>query len=131
MRKLGRAAESGGGVPRWLQAAAGAGRWQAQSEIGCFTKMRGSAAGLQSGCELYRLAADRGLARAQYSLGQLMEKGKGVKRDDAALSSCIRKPRRRVWRGRQERLAPCMRLYRRSGGPGTSLFYGLLGCEAE
>jgi len=81
--RLGRAAESGGGVPagcrlRRRRAMAGrkANRLLYEDGVGVQQDYKVAAS-------YYRLAADRGLARAQYSLAQLMEKGKGVKRDDA------------------------------------------------
>ncbi|WP_105381388.1 SEL1-like repeat protein [Neorhizobium alkalisoli] len=69
-------------APKSLADAAAAGDPNALFEIGArFTEGRGAKADLSEAVNWYKLAADRGLAPAQYRLANLFEKGTGVTRD--------------------------------------------------
>ncbi|MFB9950065.1 peptidoglycan-binding protein [Rhizobium puerariae] len=74
--------------PKSLADAAAAGDPNALFEIGArFTEGRGPKTDLSEAANWYKLAADRGLAPAQYRLANLFEKGTGVTRDlDKALT---------------------------------------------
>ncbi|WP_117195289.1 peptidoglycan-binding protein [Rhizobium terrae] len=68
--------------PKSLADAAAAGDPNALFEIGArFTEGRGVKSDLSEAANWYKLAADRGLAPAQYRLANLFEKGTGVQRD--------------------------------------------------
>ncbi|MGK9054888.1 peptidoglycan-binding protein [Neorhizobium petrolearium] len=68
--------------PKSLADAAAAGDPNALFEIGArFTEGRGVQTDLSEAANWYKLAADRGLAPAQYRLANLFEKGTGVTRD--------------------------------------------------
>jgi len=68
--------------PKSLADAAAAGDPNALFEIGArFTEGRGVKSDLSEAANWYKLAADRGLAPAQYRLANLFEKGTGVSRD--------------------------------------------------
>lgn len=68
--------------PKSLADAAAAGDPNALFEIGArFTEGRGVAPDLSEAANWYKLAADRGLAPAQYRLANLFEKGSGIARD--------------------------------------------------
>lgn len=68
--------------PKSLADAAAAGDPAALFEIGArYTEGRGVGTDLSEAANWYKLAADRGLAPAQYRLANLFEKGTGVSRD--------------------------------------------------
>jgi localization factor PodJL len=69
-------------APKSLADAAAGGDPNALFEIGArFTEGRGVKADLSEAANWYKLAADRGLAPAQYRVANLFEKGTGVTRD--------------------------------------------------